>query len=64
MVQSNNTYKKNMVKKDIQVYLIILHKYSSGNLYWPSLFSVSTQIYKENQDMHTDTYMHELERGG
>lgn len=62
---SYNTYKKNnMVEKNtyghfIQVYLIILHKYSSGNLYWPSLFSVSTQIHKENEactEKRTCTY--------
>lgn len=42
----------------IQVYLIILHKYSSGNLYWPSLFSAFVAIHKGNQTRTEKMYMH------
>lgn len=45
----------------IQVYLIILHKYSNDSFYWPSL---SIKIYKENQtcsweNVHADACMRE-----
>lgn len=45
----------------IQVYLIILHKYSSGNLYWPSLFSASVENTQRKSDTHRENvHAHKL----